>query len=75
MSHFSRPARWLWVALSAPLVMAACDDDDDSPTGPGGSSAQLVFASDRDTDDQNLEIYSVKADGTSRLRLLWVLEW
>src|SRR5215207_9467424 len=69
MPHAPRLSRHAILAVAASLalpLLAACGDDDDSPTGAGGNSSRLAFASDR---DGNLEIYSANADGSDVTRL------
>src|SRR5215210_4533556 len=69
MAQLIRSAQRVVIALAAPAALAiltACGNDEDSPTGTGGRSTQLVFASDR---DGNLEVYSANADGSDVRRL------
>src|SRR5687767_6247563 len=53
-----------WLVM--PFALAACDDDDDAPTGTG-SSSRLAFTSDRE--GGNFDIYSANADGSDVRRL------
>ena len=55
------------ISLTLPLL-AACKED--SPTGNGGNSSRIAFASDRDDPTGGkLEIYSANADGSDVRRL------
>src|SRR5215210_4443936 len=69
MAQLIRSAQRVVIALAAPAALAiltACGNDEDAPTGTGGRSTQLVFASDR---DGNLEDYSANANGSDIRRL------
>src|SRR5215204_1250161 len=72
MPQLVRSARCAIIAISAPLALmlvSACNDDDD-PTGTGGNSTQLVFASDRDNAAAGtLDVYTANADGSDVRRL------
>src|SRR3954471_15792223 len=72
MTQLVRHARCAAIAITAPLALmlaSACNNDDDNPTGTG-SSAQLVFASDRDNAAAGtLDIYTTNADGSDVRRL------
>jgi len=60
----------VFCASSSLVVLAACDNDENNPTGTGGSSSRLVFASSRDDPVTfELDLYSVNADGSDLRRL------
>src|SRR5262249_10345120 len=66
----SRRALMVFCASSSLVVLAACDNDENNPTGTGGSSSRLVFASSRDDPVTfELDLYSVNADGSDLRRL------
>ena len=60
MTRFSRP--WLAAALGAGAIALVSLTPSQAPAGFPGENGRLAFHSDRDGD---LDIYSIRADGTS----------
>ena len=57
-------------AASSLVGLAACNSDEDTPTGTGGSSSRLVFASSRDNPATfELDLYTVNPDGSDLRRI------
>jgi len=66
----SRRVFTVWCAASSLLVATACSNDENTPTGAGGSSSRLVFASSRDNPATfELDLYTVNADGSDVRRI------